>query len=113
MTAPKPYGWRVLTDEEVAESHEQWRRDAIADAWNTWAEWSCVERHGQHLWHLYVEEGSAHVACGYCNADPYPDHTDMLTLDPIPVNVAIESWRDYWSGEYDVTFDVWPKGADR
>lgn len=73
--------------------------DAVREAWERWKWESCVERHGDHLWLMSLEDpddgGGISVWCEYCLVhigDLYPDAPDMLygeVVDP-QYNIEIE-----------------------
>lgn len=88
------------------ERDEAQRRWEIEEAWAAWAKYSCVERHGDHLWQIELdglenEGGSVSLSCRYCPAsshDLYPDGIDVVygEVDGIPIeNGTHRSLVDY------------------
>lgn len=85
----------------------------LPPAWDLWEEHSCIEWNGDHQWVLTVEMGEAFVRCSNCQAEPFDSHQDSLNFGPLPVDVSVVPLRyDGPDGtEYDMEFDVTPKGC--
>lgn len=64
---------------------------------------SCAKCDCDAGWNLVVEEGSANIVCRECNAGhpSFFDYPEDIWVDPIPVTVEINTYRDYWAGDYD------------
>lgn len=106
--------------EVVDEPFDFFSFDLTQDAWRQWEMYSCVERHGDHLWMAELSHpedcSGVCVYCSYCPAgidDVFPDGTEFacgklgsITIeegkhdcdDPrlpfeVPVNLKIEVFK--------------------